>query len=153
MAGKWLKERFPEATISILAQSEVKDELLKNSFINEVLVYDQGRFSLFQMERRLLYKLKAHEFDLVTILYNNVSGRGYLNVDLLAFLIRSRYKLVFDSEGEGYLLTPVSWIYRRFIKKGVCFLLHQLEIILIMISVLIKMGRRHIAMDMSSKRR
>lgn len=118
----YLKDRFEGAKISVLAQPGVKDELEKDSSIDEVILYDKGFFNVFKIGRMLLNKLREERFDLLVILYNNIEGKGYFHPKLISFLVAPKDIFIYDVEENYYKLRILRYLSRRFL----VFLLNSL---------------------------
>lgn len=109
---EYLKSKFAEAKISILAQPEVKEELEKDSRVYEVIIYDKGFFNVFKIGYGLLNNLKKKMFDLIVILYNNPTGRSYFHPEAISFLICPKNIFVYDTNGSYYRLRFLIWFYK-----------------------------------------
>ncbi|MDI6704187.1 MAG: glycosyltransferase family 39 protein [bacterium] len=95
---KDLNQRFPKASISVLAQDSVADDLKANPLINQVFLYGNGFFNLFKIDKALIKDLqnkkfhqylknKMQRYEIVHGLFN---GIGEVNRILLIASIREK---------------------------------------------------------------
>ncbi|MEW5766349.1 MAG: glycosyltransferase [bacterium] len=113
-----LKMKSPQASITVLAQAQVENELRKDSQVEEIILYNERKFNIWN-GLKYLSKIRKKRFDLAVILYNTPSGVGCLNVELFALLIRAKYRMVYELDGHSFVLPwyfcPLKFI--RAIKK------------------------------------
>jgi ADP-heptose:LPS heptosyltransferase len=100
---KPLKELFPGARISFLTATGAVDVLKNNPFVDEVIAYDPFWFypSAGGSYRRFIKDLQTRTFDLV------IEEADIRDILLIAWRIKSRYRMSYDVGGGGYLLTHV----------------------------------------------
>lgn len=97
-----LREKFPGGDITVLSQSELKDELSANPTINKVIPINGRRFN-FLKNLHLIKRLRREKFDLVNIQYNGVSSisnMSYHNVILFALVCGTGEKMAFNIRNE-----------------------------------------------------
>ncbi|MFQ5445048.1 MAG: glycosyltransferase family 9 protein, partial [Nitrospinales bacterium] len=83
---KLLKTEFPEASVTVLAPASVKENLLRDPLIDEVLsIRDNKRISVLNYGWANIKHLKARKFDMAVSLYNVEAGMGYSNIDFLSW--------------------------------------------------------------------
>ncbi len=87
-----LRERFPQARITVLARPWVADLYRRETFLNEVVVYDGARWRTARM-------LRAQAFDCAILLPNAFDAA------LLAWLARIPVRIGYNRDGRGLLLT------------------------------------------------
>jgi|GEM_PF-2434585 anaerobic magnesium-protoporphyrin IX monomethyl ester cyclase len=78
------KKSYPKCQIDIFAQPDVKDELKRNKGIKEVFINQEKYFTLHDVTRTVVRRLRNMNYDLVVIPYNNNSLEGYQDVEMLA---------------------------------------------------------------------
>ncbi|MBU0568839.1 hypothetical protein KKC52_12455, partial [bacterium] len=66
----------------------------------------------------LLNKLRKERFDLVVILYNNITGKGYFHLHIISFLITPISIFIYDVEENYYKLN----FFRLFCKQTLLYL-------------------------------
>jgi len=99
---KPLKELYPGARIAFLTASGAVDVLKGNPHVDEVLAYDPFWFYPSPAGRwaEFILKLRKRKFDLV------IEARGDIrDILLLAWPLKSKYRVSYDVGGGGYLLT------------------------------------------------
>ena len=87
-----LRERYPEARVTILAKPWVADLYGRESFANEVIPYDRGRWAMAGV-------LRPRRFDCAILLQNAFDAA------LLAWLARIPVRIGYNRDGRGLLLT------------------------------------------------
>lgn len=132
-ALEFLRDKFEEAKIYVLAQPEVKDDLEKDSRIDEVIIYDRGFFNVFKIGKKLLKRLRVERFDLVVILYNNVEGKGYFHPNLISILIRHKDIFIYDIAESYHNLKILRRFWQQTLKGIIYSLLWPVSGILIVL--------------------
>lgn len=118
-AVNFLKDLYPEAEISVLTPSDFAPQLKRDARITEVFSsLHKGHFSLFKLSRDIKDKIKNRRYDLVVTLYNNDSGMGYLNVDLITLYFRSKYIMAFNNINECFFVTE-NYIAKKFFMETI----------------------------------
>ena len=88
-----IRNRFPQARITILAKSWVADLYARETFADEVILYQpDGR-------RRMIRELRARRFDCAILLQNAFEAA------LIAWLARIPNRIGYNRDGRGFLLT------------------------------------------------
>lgn len=95
-----IRKAFPQAKIALLVKPRVAGIFEGNPHIDEVLLYEedgrhQGVFGLL----RLTQELRDARFDLAILLQNAVEAA------LIAVLARIPYRMGYNTQGRGFLLT------------------------------------------------
>jgi heptosyltransferase II len=88
-----IRERFPSAHIAILAKPWVADLYRRESFVDEVILYNSD--SRWKMAR----DLRAHQFDCAILLQNAFEAA------LIAWVARIPNRIGYNRDGRGVLLT------------------------------------------------
>ena len=88
-----LRERFPKARIVILAKPWVAGLYERETFADEVILYDQRK------RREMVRDLRRRRFDCAILLQNA------LEAALIAFLARIPTRIGYNRDGRGFLLT------------------------------------------------
>ncbi len=99
-----LKQRFPQAKITVLTATSAAPLLRHNPHVDTVLTIDPFWFypKTIREWLRRIRQLRTHRFDLV------IEARGDIrDIALIAFVLRGRYRVSYDVGGGGYLLTHV----------------------------------------------
>ncbi len=87
-----IRERFPNAHIAILAKPWVADLYRRESFADEVIPYDAGRWTIAA-------KLRGRKFDCAILLQNAFDAA------LIAWLARIPVRIGYNRDRRGLLLT------------------------------------------------
>lgn len=95
-----IRKAFPQAKIALLVKPRVAGVFEGNPHINEVLLYEEdgrhkGVFGLLQLTQ----ELRDARFDLAILLQNAMEAA------LIAVLARIPYRLGYNTQGRGFLLT------------------------------------------------
>jgi heptosyltransferase-2 len=99
-ALKEIRQRFPNAHISLLVRPWVRDVYADVNCVDEILTYEKpGRHETWLGMRRLAVELRPHRFEL-TILFQNA-----LEAALIAFWARIPIRIGYARDGRGWLLT------------------------------------------------
>lgn len=88
-----IRERFPQARITILAKPWVAGLYERETFSDEVILYDSRR------RRELVRDLRRRRFDCAILLQNA------LEAALIAFLARIPRRIGYNRDARGFLLT------------------------------------------------
>jgi heptosyltransferase-2 len=88
-----LRKRFPQARISILAKPWVAGLYERETFADEVILYDPRK------RREMVRDLRRRRFDCAILLQNA------LEAALIAFLARIPTRIGYNRDGRGFLLT------------------------------------------------
>lgn len=87
-----IRERFPKAHIALLAKPWVADLYRRETFADEVIPYDAGRWTVAR-------KLRPRKFDCAILLQNAFDAA------LIAWLARIPVRIGYNRDGRGLLLT------------------------------------------------
>lgn len=101
-----LVNKFPGAEIFALVQPGVVEKVLENKLVKGAKIMPSGEFSFFKGGLSLIREIRKEGYDVIVLLYNNTSGAGYLQLDLLAYLSGASYKMAYDINEKDYLLDP-----------------------------------------------
>lgn len=99
-----LKQKFPEASITVLTSSAAAPLLEGNPYVDDILTFDPFWFYPARIMAWLSFvrKLRSHSFDLV------IEARADIReLALIVFWMQARYKVSYDFGGGGWLLTHV----------------------------------------------
>lgn len=114
----YFKGLHPEAEISVLAPEEFSHSLKEDKRIKEVHSSShKGHFGLFNLKKEMRDRLRKKNYDMVVTLYNNDSGIGYLNVDMMAFILNGAYQMAYNNRDECFIVSKMD-IAKRFLKEG-----------------------------------
>jgi len=106
-----IRESFPEARITVLANPIVAELFSPHEWVDEVMVYDRkGRHAGLTGRLAMATELRGHGFDLAILLQNAFDAA------LLARLARIPRRMGYRTDGRGLLLThgvPVSGEKKR----------------------------------------
>ena len=98
-----LREKYPNARISVIGQTEVEKELRKNPNIDETFIYGSGHFDNRSFPHEMQHQLRLRRFDLGVVPFNNMTGNGYgkvrgiaLGINLGKFVGINMENRVFD---------------------------------------------------------
>ncbi|MBU1152687.1 radical SAM protein [bacterium] len=95
-----LKKIFPDSKIDILCQANIKNVIEDNLNVNKIYVYGDGFINLDTFDKLLLPQLTNEDFDLVVVLYNNSTGRGFQEVNRLAMSLNPKKIIAINPDGE-----------------------------------------------------
>jgi len=96
-----LKEKYPQADLTSLAQTNIKEELLAQAIVNQVITLEkEGSFSLFNVGRKTIKTIREKKYDLLVIPYNNHNGSGYLKVESIGVVGKTPYVLAWMTDGK-----------------------------------------------------
>lgn len=97
-----IRKTFPHAKIVLLVKPLVAGVFEGNPHINEILLYEQdGRHKGVLGLLRLTQELRDARFDLAILLQNAIEAA------LIAVLARIPYRIGYNTQGRGFLLTDV----------------------------------------------
>ena len=113
----FIKEAYPEAELDILLPEELSSGLRKDKRFHRVFSSShRGHFGIFKLSQSLRREIRKRKYDLIVTLYNNKNGAGYLNVDMMAFLLKPGTRAAFNADDELVLITKRS-LALRFAKE------------------------------------
>lgn len=87
-----IRSRYPKARIAVLARPWVADLYRRESFADEVIAYDRGRWEIAR-------SLRGRKFDCAILLQNAFDAA------LIAWLARIPVRIGYNRDGRGLLLT------------------------------------------------
>ncbi len=97
-----VRKTFPHAKIVLLVKPRVAGVFEGNPHINEILLYEQdGRHKGVLGLLRLARQLRDARFDLAILLQNAIEAA------LIAVLAQIPYRIGYNTQGRGFLLTDV----------------------------------------------
>lgn len=112
---KPLRERFPEACISLLSKGAARDLFAGNLYIDDFIIFDfpwtrfRRKYAFWSWDWKGLLAttsmLRQQSFDLI------IDARGDIRNNLLSFLIHGNRRLGYDWTGGGYFLTDKINLY------------------------------------------
>ncbi|PIQ96677.1 MAG: hypothetical protein COV67_08230 [Nitrospinae bacterium CG11_big_fil_rev_8_21_14_0_20_56_8] len=118
-----LKKEFPDCGITVLAPESVKDALEQDPLVDEVLtIGNHCRFSVLNYGIGNLRNLRRRRFDLAVSLYNIDSGKGYSNIDFLAWASRAASIRGYNPRGV-YADLSGGKVFRKFLLEKTSFLI------------------------------
>lgn len=101
-----LRQAYPDAVIDVLVGPQSGKVLEGCPYVNDLIPFDTTNFHKYdrgeQKRRSLLsyaWELRARKYDMVFVLKRSLSSA------ILAFLIGARYRIGYDTQGRGFLLT------------------------------------------------
>lgn len=94
-----LKKRFPHCCITGVAQPSVKKVVEEDTGIKDTIVYHEKEFSIFK-SLKYLPLLRKKKYDLTVILFTLSSSITPSNVIWFTLLIKTRYRAMYDMDGE-----------------------------------------------------
>lgn len=113
----FIKEAYPGAELDILLPEELSSGLRKDKRFHRVFSSNhRGHFGIFKLSQSLRREIRKRKYDLIVTLYNNKNGAGYLNVDMMAFLLKPGTRAAFNADDELVLITKRS-LALRFVKE------------------------------------
>ncbi len=99
-ALRLIRERYPEAEITVLALPWVAELYTRENFCDQVILYHRdGEHRGLRGRLRLAADLRAQRFDCAILLQNAFDAA------LLAWLARIPRRIGYDRDGRGWLLT------------------------------------------------
>ncbi|TET93351.1 MAG: lipopolysaccharide heptosyltransferase II [Desulfobacteraceae bacterium] len=112
-----LKRSLPSAQITVLANPWVIPLLENHRAVDRIMIIDKGNsfFSSFKELARITSRLRSERFDLA-VLFQNAFEAAFL-----AYMGRVRYRVGYDTDGRGFLLT------HKVIRDQHILLVHQVE--------------------------
>ncbi len=116
IALRTLRSVFSASTIDVLGQSVVYDELMflkQEKIIDNIYLYDGGFFSAEKLNVPLLDEIRNRQYDCVFVVYNNLKGRGYENVDEFLRMLPIEDWMAFNSEGTILSKTDIERIHNE----------------------------------------
>lgn len=132
-----LKENLgPSTTYDVLAQSQVKDELINNESINQVLIYDNGFFKVRKITRELWNQIKCN-YDAFVILYYGTTWKKYHQVHRIAALSKAKYIIGININEDVFVVPRNLWWLKRLSGFIFAALMKCLKIIIIIFLVIL----------------
>jgi len=112
-----VRKNFPESSITVLARPWVLPLLEKYPGVDRVIAFTKGMGFLADMREkiRIIRLIREEKFDLA-ILFQNA-----FEAALLAYLGGARYRVGYDTDGRGFLLT------HRLVRDEEVLKVHQVE--------------------------
>ena len=112
-----LKKNFPHAQITVLAHPWVIPLLENHPSVDRTMIFAKGDgfFHSLKEVARIVSWLRAERFDLA-VLFQNAFEAAFL-----AYMGRVRYRVGYDTDGRGFLLT------HKIIRNQQILLAHQVE--------------------------
>jgi len=107
-AIRQVRRSFPEARITVLARPWVADLYARESFADEVVLYDCRRgFRDFACKKKIVSGLRAKHYDLSILFPNSLESA------VIAYSAGSRLRAGYKRDGRGGLLTHPVPVPRR----------------------------------------
>ena len=133
---------FKEARLSALIQPQIADELKNRREIDEVIIFNNNRFSFLNFNYKLIREIRKQSYDLIVILYNNVQGLTYIQLDFIVLLCKPRYAVAYDKTGQCREIKLIYWLASlftraRWIELPLRYTLEGLDIVLFSFSLII----------------
>src|SRR4030067_2066103 len=94
-----VRQKFPDAEISILVKPWVAGLFENSPDIDRIIIYDDKKYSRLCGKRKLVSDLKKHKFDMA-ILFQNAFEAAFLS-----FLAGIPVRYGYNTDGRGMLLT------------------------------------------------
>jgi heptosyltransferase-2 len=112
-----VRENFPSASITVLARPWVAPVFENHPAVNSILIYNRhdGIKKNISEIFHLAGIIRKNRYDLAVLFQNAFEAA------LLTYLGRVKYRLGFDSDGRGFLLT------HKIKRSGEIFAVHQVE--------------------------
>ena len=103
---KDLKQEFPLSRITVLAPESVREVVLKDPLVDNVLsIRNGGPMSVFSFGLGRLKNMRRDGYDMAVSLYNIDHGQGYSNIDILAWASGARELRGYSSRGTWQSFT------------------------------------------------
>ena len=105
---KNVKENFPDAKIDVLVSPNSGELIENNPDVNKIIYFDNTRFHKYEKKKEeetltnfwdCAKALRKEKYDLVFVLKRSFSSA------VLSYLTGARYRIGFDTEFRGFLLT------------------------------------------------
>ncbi len=94
-----LKEKWPDAKITVLANPVNKNIVINNPFIDYILVYDrENKYKSLNNRLSFFKDIRKSEFDLVIDPYLDYE----LNTSFITRIVGNKYRLGFEFAGRGF---------------------------------------------------
>ncbi len=94
-----VRQKFPDAEISILVKPWVAGLFENSPDIDRIIIYDDKKYGRLCGKRKLISDLKKHKFDMA-ILFQNAFEAAFLS-----YLARIPVRYGYNTDGRGMLLT------------------------------------------------
>lgn len=112
-----IHEKFKNARITCLVDGRVKDAILHNPYVDEIITYDEkSTHKGFIAKAKLTGSLRKKHFDLAVILHRSFTKA------LMAFLAGINERVGYDAKKRGFLLTKAVEIPEERLHKVEYFL-------------------------------
>ncbi|HLJ49402.1 MAG TPA: lipopolysaccharide heptosyltransferase II [Bryobacteraceae bacterium] len=95
-----IRERFPDAHVAILAKPWVADLYRRETFANEIILYDRSRWTIVR-------RLRTRRFTCAILLQNAFDAA------LIAWLAGIPHRFGYDRDGRGFLLSRAVAVPKR----------------------------------------
>ncbi|MBI5871930.1 glycosyltransferase family 9 protein [archaeon] len=102
-----VKQKFPNAKVNVLVRKEMKDILLNNPNINEILAFDKEEVIA---EQALIEKLKSSNYDLVVLLHPGIDIKCRR---MCRILKKANIKFRIGCTKVGIREGKGSWLHRK----------------------------------------
>jgi hypothetical protein len=117
-----LQEEFPGCHITVLLPQSIKESMMKDEKVNEVLtIPDQRRMNVSSYGKESILRLQEMNFDLAVSLYNIDHGLGYSNIDFLALAAKAKSVRGYNSRGTFVEVTRATATKKSFMEKTSLF--------------------------------
>lgn len=107
----------PDATTrwKWVVQPEVETEVRRacEGVLSNILIYDQGRFSLHKLRAAVAEALRGESIDAAYLPLNHPRGRGYLNIVRFLHELGIRNIVTHTQDGKFERITLASFLIRR----------------------------------------
>lgn len=89
----------PDAAISVLTHASTASEILDFQSIR-LYTYTSKRIGILDLGWEYVQKLKAEKFDRVILIYTDILGQGYLQVQLFAAVLGAGKVEIYNRNGQ-----------------------------------------------------
>ncbi|MBU1863002.1 MAG: radical SAM protein, partial [Candidatus Omnitrophica bacterium] len=103
VALRALKRMIPHCVIDVLGQPAVYGELMqleKEAVIDTIYLYDKGFFSQKELSEELCDTIRTQKYDIACIVYSNVKGQGFENVEAFLQKLHIEKWIAFNADGD-----------------------------------------------------
>lgn len=132
-----LKGMYDKLKITAIVQKDMLEEIKKEGLIEQVILSERaGVWSLTNLGKNVLRKIRSEKYDIMVVPYNNHTGVRYLKVELIASVIRSGKILTFMTDGRKKIYSGLSWklnILKKVIWKTADFILFAVLALLLLV--------------------
>ncbi len=114
-----LTGKFPKKYCAILTPEKIRSLTEKERHPLEVTVYSGNSHGprILGLDRKWIRSLREKKFDVAVLIHENMEGRGYIHVELLALLIGAKEVLIFKPDQSIVKLNPFSFIKKAIERK------------------------------------